>query len=334
MERLSPDFRFDMNLLEDKLKKIAGELERKEFDRDLFRDRFLSEGFRIKKLKPAARKGASLLSVDSSIVKKELRNHAIWGSHSVVLYSEFDAESHPDPLAQGSIRYSNLMYDSYVDLGVFSPYRHVESRMNSIRVAKEYSSLLASWKGMDSKRVDFFLIDGSLYTSLRRLRDETRFSRFPEHRRALDLHNKLVDTGKTVGLVEDSHSSDLAKKVGLSVTNTALFDLILDENEYVVTKKDGVNICHIKLPSKTLNYTHSRTSSPLIVRWEFSYDGFVKDLANLAGLWMLEDDIWHPQVYPMRITDYLTRRLKIGGILDSLITENELDPLYRDLREA
>ncbi|MBN2014953.1 MAG: DNA double-strand break repair nuclease NurA [Candidatus Altiarchaeota archaeon] len=333
MERLSPDFRFDVNLLENKLKKIADELGKKEFDRDLFRDRFTSEGFRIGKLKPSA-KNTSFLSVDSSVVKKELRHNAIWGSHSVVLYSEFDGKKHPDPLAQGIVHYTDIMYDSHIDVGVFSPYGQIDSRMNSIRVAEEYSSLLASLRSMGPRKVDLLLIDGSLYTTLRRLRDEARLSRFPEHKKALELHDELMGAGKVVGLVEDSHSSDLSKRVGLEVTNTTFFESILEENEYVATKKAGVNVCHIKLPSKALSYTHSRISDPLVVRWEFSYDDFMEDLSNLVGLWLLEDDIWHPQIYPMRITDYLTRRLKIGSVLDSLIAENELDPKYRDLREA
>jgi hypothetical protein len=182
--------------------------------------------------------------------------------------------------------------------------------------------------------VDYVLVDGSLQTTVRRLKDEVKMSKFPEHAKALNLHNELLAAGKVVGLVEDSHSCDLSKAVGLDVTNAALMDVILSDNEYVVFKKDGINVCHLKLPSKPLNYTHERRSSPIVVRWEFSYDDFEGDLRNLAALWLREDDIFHTQIYPMRVTDYLTRRLKVGGMLDSLIAESGLEPLYRDMREA
>jgi len=336
MEKLGPNFRFEIKLLEDKISRLVNELKRKEFDRDLFRDRFISKGFKIKNLKPRIKKGISFLSVDSSIVKKELRHHALWGSHSVVLYSKFDGKEHSDPLAHGNIWYRDLMYNSYPDLGIFSPYRQIENRMNSIRISNEYSSLLDSWKRLDSRslKIDYFLIDGSLQTTLKRLRDEVKFSGFREHEKALKLHGDLMKLGTVIGMVEDSHSVDLAKKVDLGVTNVALLDLILEENEYITEKKDGVNICYLKLPSKTLNYTPSRKSDPLVVRWEFSHDKFEKDLENLAALWLLEDDIWHPQIYPLRITDYLTRRLKIAGILDRLIKESGLDLKYREMREG
>jgi hypothetical protein len=336
MERLSPDFRFEIKPLEDKISGIAAELKEKEFDRDLFRDRFVSEGFSIRELKPKISRETAFLAVDSSIVKKELRHHALWGSHSVVLYSRFDGKRHPDPLVHGDIWYGDLMYDSNPDLGVFSPYRQIENRANSIRVCNEYSSLLDSWKKLDSKkiRVDYFLIDGSLQTTLKRLKDEEKFSAFEEHRKAMQSHKKLMDRGKVVGMVEDSHSVDLAKRVDLGITNIALMDLILEENEYTLEKKDGINVCHIKLPSKALNYTPSRKGEPLVVRWEFSYDEFEGDLENLVAMWLLEDDIWHPQIYPLRITDYLTRRVNIGGILDRLIDESGLSPRYREMREG
>jgi hypothetical protein len=336
MEELSPDFRFGIKPLEDKILGIIGELEKKEFDRDIFRERILSEGFKIRKLKTGAGKETSLLSVDSSLVKKELRHYALWGLHSVVLYSRFDGREHPDPLAHGSVWYKDLMYNSCPDIGVFSPYRQIENRANSIRVFNEYSLLLDSWRELDSRSVgvDYLLIDGSLQTTLKRLRDEVRVSGFREHEKALSLHEDLMKAGKVVGMVEDSHSVDIARTVGLDVTNMALLDLILAENEYIVEKKEGVNVCHIKLPSKALDYTHLRKSDPLVVRWEFSYDDFKEDLENLAAMWLLEADIWHPQIYPLRVTDYLTRRLKIGGVLDRIIEENELDRRYREMREG
>ncbi len=336
MEKLGPEFRFEVRVLEDKLSGIADELRVGEFDRELFRDRFISEGFEVKELRAKIRKGISFLSVDSSMVKKELRHYALWCSHSVVLYSKFEGGKHPDPLAHGSIWYCDLMYDSYPDLGVFTPYREIENRANSIRVFNECSSLLYSLEGLkpDSLDVDCLLVDGSLQTTLKRLRGEVRFSRFREHENALRLQGELLGAGRVVGMVEDSHSVDMSRRMGLEVTNVVFLGLILEENEYVTEKKDGVNVCYIKLPSKTLNYTLSRRGDPLVVRWEFSYDDFEDDLNRLAALWLLEDDIYHPQIYPLRITDYLTRRLKIGGILDNLIAENELDPQHREMREG
>ena len=334
MEKLTADFRFDSAPIEEKLKKIAGDLKKKDFDADAFRKKVVSAGFAVRKLSPVLRKKSTFLAVDSSIVKKSLRQHAIWASHCVVLYSEFDGRGHQDPLAQGMVPYGNLMYDSYLDLGAFSPYRHIESRANSLRVANEYSSLILSYKRAGLSDVDYFLVDGSLQTTVRRLKDEVKMSKFPEHAKALNLHNELLALGKVIGLVEDSHSCDLSKKVGLDVTNATLMDIILSENEYVAFKKDGINVCHLKLPVKALNYTHERRSSPMVVRWEFSYDDYEADLGNLAALWLQEDDIFHTQIYPMRVTDYLTRRLKVGGMLDSLIEESGLEPLYRDMREA
>jgi hypothetical protein len=334
MERLTADFRFDAAPIEEKLKRIAGELAKKDYDAEAFREKVISAGFTIKRLSPILKKKSSFLAVDSSIVKKELRQHALWATHCVVLYSEFDGKAHQDPLAQGLVSYGNLMYDSYLDLGVFSPYRHIESRANSLRVANEYASLILSYKRSGLSNVDYFLVDGSLQTTVRRLKDEVRMSKFPEHSKALNLHNELLSVGKVIGLVEDSHSCDLSKKIGLEVTNSTLMDIILADNEYVAFKKDDINVCHLKLPAKALNYTHSRKSSHIVVRWEFSYDDYEADLGNLAALWAKEDDIFHTQIYPMRVTDYLTRRLKVGGMLDSLIEESGLEPLYRDMREA
>ncbi len=49
-------------------------------------------------------------------------------------------------------------------------------------------------------------------------------------------------------------------------------------------------------------------------------------------MWALEDDILHPQIYPMRITDYLTRKINAGGILEKAASENNMLLQYRELR--
>lgn len=336
MEKLTPDFRFDAIALENKLKKIVGELSQREFDRDLFREKLFSAGFEVKCLKPKIKGRSSFLSVDSSTVKKELRYHALWGIHVVSVYSEFDGFRYPDPLAQGEVYYTNMMYDSQMDVSFFWPYRQVDSRADSLRVAKEYEAAMKSLRNLSDMglKPDYLIVDGSLQTTARKLREESSRSSFREHKIAIEMQQRLLESGHVVGMVEDSHSCDLSKKLGLEATNTAVLGLLLNENEYLSYKKDGVFVCHLKLPKKTLAYTHSRLSDPIVVRWEFSYPDFEADLANLAAIWLQEDDVWHPQIYPLRIADYLTRRVKVGGILDSLVAEKDLELKYRELREG
>jgi hypothetical protein len=336
MEKLTPDFRFETSALEDKLRKIASELSERDFDREVFREKLSSAGYEVRRLAPKSPSRLSFLSVDSSTVKKELRYHALWGIHTVAVYSEFDGRRHPDPLAQGDVGYMSLMYDSYMDVGAFWPYRQVDSRADSQRVAEEYSAILKSLSGLSSagKKPDLLLIDGSLQTTARKLRSESARSKFKEHHRALELQKRLLSSGKVVGMVEDSHSTDVSRKLGLEATNIAVLWLLLGDNEYVSYQKDDIFVCHLKLPQKRLSYTHSRLGDPLVVRWEFSYEDFESDLAHLAAVWMREDDIWHPQIYPIRVADYLTRKVKIGGVLDSLIEAAALEPKYREMREG
>jgi len=133
--------------------------------------------------------------------------------------------------------------------------------------------------------------------------------------------------------VEDSASISIARALKTKLTDLAVFDLALKENEFIVQEVDGVNVCYIKLPAKNLSYTPSRKSEPLVVKWEFAYPNFIPDLENLAAIWAREDDLLHPQLYPVRIADYLTRRVKAAGILDTFVKDNDMEPRHRDMRE-
>jgi len=330
LEPLTPDFRFDAELLENRINSLRREFDEMEFDRDLFRDKLVEKGFEIRKLaliKPPD--SVELLAVDSSIVKAELRFFALWALHCVVLRACFDGRKHRDSLVGGEIWYRNLMYNSFIDAGQIKPYRLVEEKTNNIRILKEYESIRGTFRELRSGGcdVDYLLVDGSLYTN------HGKLSRYGGGK-APEEYRELIGEGRVVGMAEDSHAGDLADKVGLDCTNLMLLDLILDEKEYVVHEREDINICYLKLPSKKLSYTLEEKSPSLTVRWEFPYREFREDLGTLAYMWSQEDDLLHPQVYPIRVADYLTRRVKMQGLLERLIEENNLMLRYRDLRES
>jgi len=323
MKELTPDFEFNADILEDRFLKLKESIHI-DVDCAKLRDA-VSAQFTIKKLSPRAREGESrILSVDSSIVCKEMKFAALWAIHAVSLFAIFDNSMHEDPLVGGKeIHYRNLQYNSTLDLGKFENHDGIEENSNAIRVTYEYKSLLDSFKEMNSS-ADYLLLDGSIHTVLKRIKDSETL---------MGLLNELKGSGKLVGMVEDSASVGIARALGTKLTDIALFDLVLGENEFVVQEQDGVNICYVKLPSKALSYVPSGKSSPLTVKWEFPYPEFVPDLENLVAIWSMEDDLLHPQLYPLRIADYLTRRVKVGGILDGFIKENGLEPRHRDMRE-
>ncbi len=330
MEPLTPDFRFDAELLEERINSLRRVFDELEFDRGLFRDKLRERGFEIRKIalvKPSH--SVELLAVDSSIAKAELRFFALWALHCVVLRACFDGGTHRDPLVGGEIWYRNLMYDSFIDAGQIKPYRLVDEITNNIRILKEYQSLRETFMDLSAGGcdVDYLLVDGSLYTN------HGKLSRYGGGK-ALEEYRRLVEMGRVVGMAEDSHAGDLADKAGLDCTNLMLLDLILDEREYVVHEKGDINVCYLKLPSKKLSYTLEERSPSLTVRWEFPYTGFRKDLETLAYMWSREGDLLHPQVYPLRVADYLTRRVKMHGLLEKLVEENNLELRYRDLRES
>ncbi len=324
MKELTPDFDFNAEILEDKFLKLKESIHI-DVDSAELRDA-VSAQFAIKKLNPGAQEGETrILAVDSSIVSKEMRFAALWAIHAVSLFGIFDNSMHEDPLVGGrKILYRDLQYNSTLDIGKFENHDGIEENSNIIRVAYEYKSLLDSFKEMDSN-ADYLLLDGSISTVLKRIKGSETL---------MNLYNKLRDSGRLVGMVEDSASVGIARSLGTKLTDIAVFDLALEENEFVVQEQDGVNICYVKLPSKALSYVPSRKSSPLTVKWEFAYPDFVPDLENLVAIWAREDDLLHPQLYPVRIADYLTRKVKVGGILDQFAKENELEPRHRERREG
>jgi len=327
MRKLTPDFDFNPDVLEDKFLRLKETLDVKVNPAEL-RDKLSSE-FPVQKLNPKFCKNETrILSVDSSIVCRELKFAALWAVHAVSLLGVFDNLLHEDPLVGGKrIWYRDLSYNSELDLGKFERHAEIENNSNLVRIEKEYNSLLNSFQELNSNGigVDYLLLDGSIYTVLKRIK---------ENEKLMGLYNELKVSGKLIGMVEDSASVNIARGLGTKLTNIALFDLILEENEFVVNEKGGVNICYLKLPSKDLSYTPSRKSEPLTVRWEFSYPEFLPDLENLVAIWCREDDLLHPQLYPLRIADYLTRRVKVGGILDRFIRENRLELKHREMREG
>ncbi len=331
MEKLTPHFRFDAEYLEGKLQNMREMLEAGDYKAELLREKLRKKDYAIEKIKPVKpEKKIDILAVDSSIVKSELRYCALWALHCVVLRACFDSKEHRDLLAGGLTPYRELMYNSFLDLGQIRPYRSVEEKTNILRIDREYRALNETVDGLRKEKVkpDYLLVDGSLYTNLRKLR------KVREGRTALEEFERLRKQGKLVGMVEDSHACDISDVLGVDLTNLLLFDLVLEENEYFVQRKEDINICYLKLPSKRLSYTVDRISIPLTVRWEFCFDNFVKDLQHLVGIWSLESDLLHPQIYPVRIADYLTRKVKMQGLLEKLIRDNELSLRYREHRES
>ncbi len=336
MKKLTSNFVFDSYILNKKILELGKDFDERNVDRKNLRDKVLS-GFQVNRLIPEiSRREIKFLSVDSSTVKKELRYCAIFGIHCIALYARFDGNLHKDPLLGGDeIIYGNMMYESFIDIESIKPYRKIEPRSNLMRISAEYNSVVNSYKNLKSGGVnpDRILIDGSLYTTLNSLKG-VYAEKYPEYNSALEANEKLLKTGKVIAMVEDSHSTDIARKLNLNMTNLMLFEITLEPNEYVVEAKDGIYICYVKFPVKKLSYLPSRRSNPIVVRWEFSYPDFEDDLKNLIAVWCMENDLLHPQLYPLRLADHLTRRIKIGGILEQFISDKGLDLQYRDMREA
>lgn len=323
MRKLSPNLEFDLESLRERILNLTPA--REDFNPKQLRNR-IEENYGIERIKPRLEGEAGFLSVDSSIVCKELRYKALWATHSISLYGVFDGKMHPDSLAGGSTLYGNLMYDSTLNLGEFIPYRQIEERKDILRIKEELQSFLNSAQEIKSsgKALDYLLMDGSLNTVFNKIsRDETLLCNYQE----------LLTQGKVIGMVEDSASIDITTKLGLGMTNLALFDMILDEGEYIIDRKDSISVCYIKLPSKKLSYS-TKKSLPLVVRWEFAYPEFYRDLELLVGIWLQEEDLFHPQLYSLRIADYLTRKAKVSGILDQLVKGLGLELKYRDRREV
>lgn len=334
--KLTPEYGFDYKSLESRFSELAVALTdvEREFDREAQRKRLEDEGYGIEKLSPHVDSmEVSLLTTDASIAKKELRFHCLWALHAVALNAVFDCKQHHDVLVgQEKVPYRDLKYDSIIEVGEYKPYMDMDHRSDSLRVQHELGFLMESMKSLN--KIDYLLVDGSLYTTGFNLKSRLN-SGYPEHKKAVEAYKQLLESGKAVGLVEDSHSIDVSSKLGLNMTNLLFFDLVLDPLEYVVdSKSDGINACYVKLPSKQVPYLPSKSSTPFTVRWEFTQKNYVKYLEKLAGMWTLETDLVHSQLYPVRVADYLTRKIKVGGILDNLVKEHNLELKHREQREG
>ncbi|MFH0861410.1 MAG: DNA double-strand break repair nuclease NurA [Candidatus Altiarchaeota archaeon] len=308
--------------------------EHESVSKDEIRGRLSDRGYGFRTLKPEGA-NARILAADCAIAYRELRYHAIWAAHAVAIACTFDGKPHPDTLVgNGALPYGDLEHSSYVGAGEFIPYADLDVRGNSARVAFESSSTLNAHRESvsEGKRPDIVLVDGSLYTNLMNLRKIDPI--YPENADAISAYKGVLDIGKVVGMVEDSHATDLSRELGYDYTNMLLFDVALEPGEYLVDGREGINICHMKLPGKPLPHLPAGTSRPLTVRWEFNYGGFEDDLRRLACMWLREDDVLHPQLYPLRIADYLTRKIKAGGILDEVVGVRGLALKHRELREG
>ncbi|MFH1126277.1 MAG: hypothetical protein V1703_04060 [Candidatus Altiarchaeota archaeon] len=331
MKKLDSNFQPPLDEIRAKVSQMVSSLELGDFDRNFWRNA-VERDFKVMRLKDVKLGETGFLGSDSSIAAKNVRYNALWGMHAVLLYGLFNGLENKDQLVgHGSVNYSSLMYDSHVDLGSFNPYWMIEHQMNCIRIEREYSSIVDGRQSLvDSGfRVDFPLVDGSLKTNSDNL---SMRASLPAAEAALKAQERLLGLGRVVSMVEDSHASDISRRFGLNMSNLMFFNLVLRDGEYVV-EEGRFNVCYLKLPGKRLDYLDG-LSMPLTVRWEFSYPGFHDDLSLLASMWLKEDDVLHPQLYPLRIADYLTRRVNTAGVIDEIVGELKPELEFRDLREA
>ncbi|MDD5111774.1 MAG: hypothetical protein PHG85_04470 [Candidatus Altiarchaeota archaeon] len=331
MKSLGMEYRPPADDIERRVADLVSQLEVGDFDRDAFRG-IVNKDFGIKPVSPGTPPSISLLAADSSTASHNLRYSALWSIHCVCLYALFNGHGNEDPLVgHGAIPYGSVLYDSSADVGSFDPYWMLEQQMGCIRIAREYNDLAenAGRLAREGVPVDIALVDGSLSTNSENISFKPDLK---ASRSAIAAEERLLSLGRVVSMAEDSHASDIARRMGLNMSNLMLFHLVLDANEYVV-ERGRFNVCYVKLPGKKVRYLGD-VCPPVTTRWEFSYPGFERDLSALAGIWMAEDDIIHPQVYPLRIADYLTRRLKAGGIIDKVVREMQPDLAFREMRES
>ncbi len=301
-------------------------------DKLKMRDMLRGVGYSFKRLDPHA-SPMTLLAADCALAARQLKYHALWATHAVSVHAAFDGACHPDNIiGHSSIPYKNLMYSNAVGIGEIVPYQDVEARAGYARICEESKIFLQSLGRLGEMgfHVDCLLVDGSLHTNLETLKAAK--GKNPEADAAFQAFEEVMGFRRVVGLVEDSHATNVASALGFDYTDMLLFDTALEPYEYVSSSAGGISVCHVKLPGKPLPHQSNAESEPLTVRWEFNYPGFEDDLGCLAGMWLMEDDILHPQVYPVRIADHLTRRIKVGGILEKAVLEHGLAPKHRDLR--
>jgi hypothetical protein len=297
------------------------------------RAKITGSGRLIGQLAPKARP-ASFLACDCASATAETRYNALWAGHAVAVYAEFDGARHHDALVgHSTIPYGGLRYGSYLSAREFIPYSDVDVRSNLARVAHESTSTLEAHRELaaEGRRPEFTLIDGSIHTNLSSLEERLDY---PEYSQARDSFKAVLGLGKAVGIVEDSHATDLARELGYDFTNMLLMDVALEPGEYVTDQRGGVSICYVRLPAKPMPHLPDGRTRPMTVRWEFDYGGYEDDLNLLSALWLAEDDHIHPQHYPLRIADHLTRKIKVAGILDEIRAKHGLEQKYRELRQG
>jgi len=329
MKKLSPEYEIDEISLNQKLTVLGEKTTEAEPDSQEIRDKLLEAGFIVNKLEPSKPKQARFLAADSSLAKKELRFDCFWGVHAVCVYGLFDGSSHADSLVgRGSVPYKNLQYDSVTDFGQLRPYSNVDARLDAIRLATE-ARLLNETSGkleQEGLKLDTILFDGSLSTL--EIDEKTM-----EAKAATTEITKLK-SNNVVGVVEDSHDTDVSKEIGLEYTNALIFDLCLKPLEYVTVDKDDFEVCYIKLPAKKMHYLFEGESVDFIARWEFKKESASKQLPALVGVWLSEDDIQHPQIYPIRLADYLTRKISVSKILSDFSRQNNMASKFRGMRKT
>ena len=291
-------------------------------DKEAVRDRIRDAGYGIKKIRARQPAKMSFLACDASILKRELLYNSIWAGHVITVYGGYDGEEHPDHLSgRGSVNYGGLRYGSRIRYGAFKPYSGLEDRLDSLRTAMEIQALM---EGVDA---DVLLFDGSIYSSLEK---SGKRSGYPEHAEARKMLETLLDEC-CVAQVEDTHASRISRRLGYATTDLLLAEIALEANEYIMYG-DELRVVHLKLPGKKTFFL-DKPSTPQVVRWEFT-EKSLKLLPDLAGIWLGEDDLIHPQLYPIRVADHLTRKIRVSGILDKIVRQRNLKPRHRSRRSV
>lgn len=307
---------------------MSSQLAETDLDASILREKLTSSGLSIQNtLLNAPGSSRSFLCADSSYAKLDVRYHFLYCVHTVAVNAVFALPPEKDVLVgQGTVAYDKLSYESVLDAGLIKPYSDVDARLNLLRVSAEMASLASLRENIGD--VDYLIVDGSLSTIKKEL---SSTQEHPEHENALKAFKALTDLN-AVSMVEDSHATDITGALGLTITNLHLFDVALKPGEYVCKEDDGIHVVYVKLPAKKVCYAPGEQTLPFTVRWEFSYKDFEDDLSYLVGAWMCEDDLVHPQIYPMRIADYLTRKVKANGVLVQFAQKHGLEDKYRNRR--
>ncbi len=336
MKPVGPDFSVSPTLWAQAASSIAGQLqEQVDVDREGLRHRLIERGYAIQSLDiPGHPKVTRVLAVDSSLAVKRYRFQTLWGVHGVAGYAVFDGKDHEDRLVGGEpIPYDDVRADSRVALGILHDAWDLSAQTGTLRTAEECRLIVEGLSALESegRAVDAVLFDGSIATTLRSLAEDSQQGEAAARARR-DLDAVLADKA-VVGMVEDSHATDVSSSLGLSMSNLMLAELALSPLEYFSVMTRGVQVYYGKLPEKKVPFSPSGVSRPVTIRWEIAGAGDAAWLSRLAGMWAAERDLVHSQLYPVRLTDYLTRRIDVGAIVDEVAAGCDLEPSFRDSRE-